>query len=178
VCNPPPGVFAPNTQFDIVTNISIPFSGSRGEVFNYVLDPGSKLPEYKVFVIDTMGIGHILATITDAPAAYIHTLFSTSNYVILIVWQADQGSPEKPTFNILDSLKAWDPKRKTLFCRLIMIIYPAYFIDCLLFISSDVIDKVRGGVIAKYTTDTFFAFHEVRYSILPLTIRILTSPSR
>jgi hypothetical protein len=36
---------------------------------------------YKVFKIDGNGKGTILATITDAPAAYIHTTFATERFV-------------------------------------------------------------------------------------------------
>jgi torulene dioxygenase len=77
-------------------------------------------PVYRVFEVNSLGSGSILATITDAPAAYIHSLFSTENYVILIIWQADFGKEtSKPYYNVLDNLKDWDPERKTLFCGLI-----------------------------------------------------------
>jgi torulene dioxygenase len=75
-------------------------------------------PEYNVFEINSSGKGNILATITDAPAAYIHSMFSTANYVILIVWQSDFGKvTSKPYYNVLDNIKDWDPERKTLFCE-------------------------------------------------------------
>lgn len=84
-----------------------------------MLDADATPPVYNVFEVNPLGKGIILATITDAPAAYIHSMFSTKNYVILIVWQSDFGKKtSKPYYNVLDNLKDWDPKRKTLFCRL------------------------------------------------------------
>ncbi|KAL7935145.1 carotenoid oxygenase [Trichoderma chlorosporum] len=117
-----------------------PAYGANGEIYNYIMDPTAKSPTYKVFRVDTNGVGQVLATITDAPAAYIHALFSTENYLVLIVWQADFGPTPKPTNNILDSLKPWDDSRQTLFY---------------------VISKANGTVMAKYTSDSFFAFHEI-----------------
>lgn len=115
-------------------------------------------PEYNIFEVNSSGKGNILATITDAPAAYIHSMFSTENYVILIVWQSDFGKKtSKPYYNVLDNLKDWDPERKTLFCGIKI----ALLLLILANISPDVVDKVKGGVVAKYTSETFFAFHEV-----------------
>lgn len=115
-----------------------PAYGSDGAIYNYVLDKTVSPPEYRVFGLEQpAGTGRILATITDAPPAYIHSLFSTANYLVLIVWQADYG---KKALTILGSLKPWDPQRKTLFY---------------------IIDKVKGGVVSKYISDdAFFAFHE------------------
>jgi torulene dioxygenase len=122
------------------------------------LDTTTTPPQYSVFEVNASGIGSILATIADAPPAYIHSLFSTENYVILIIWQADLGKKtSKPYYNVLDNLKDWDPERETIFCGSYQ--YP--FSDYLLILFPDVIDKAKGGVVAKYTTDTFFAFHEV-----------------
>jgi torulene dioxygenase len=89
----------------------------NGELYNYVLNATSIPPVYRVFEINSTGTGRILATIEDAPPAYIHSTFSTDNYVILIVWQADFGPTPKPTYNILDSLKPWNPDRDVLFCK-------------------------------------------------------------
>ncbi|RBR25042.1 uncharacterized protein FIESC28_02166 [Fusarium coffeatum] len=80
----------------------------------------------------------IIANITDAPPAYIHSLFHTEKHIILVVWQADFV---KRATNIVESIRAWDPDRKTLFY---------------------VIDPAKGGVVAKYESeDAFFAFHEI-----------------
>jgi torulene dioxygenase len=118
---------------------SHPAYGSDGSIYNYVLNKTSSPPEYMVFGIDhATGNGKILATVTDAPPAYIHTLFGTKNHLILIIWQADFGI--KAT-TIVGSLLPWNPERKTLFY---------------------VIDKKHGGVISKYISDNaFFAFHRV-----------------
>ena len=120
------------------------FSGSHpawdsdGSIYNYVLSKTST-PEYTVFGLNhTNGHGSILATIADAPPAYIHSIFGTENYVILIIWQADIGIKAN---TIVGSLLPWNPHRKTLFY---------------------VVDKKNGGVISKYTSnEAFFAFHRV-----------------
>ncbi|KAM0189149.1 hypothetical protein ACHAPI_010168 [Fusarium lateritium] len=110
-----------------------------GAVFNYVLDLGQEKPVYRVFgIYPPEGKTKIVANITDAPPAYIHSLFHTEKHVILVVWQADFT---KKATNILDSIGEWDSDRKTLFY---------------------VIDPVKGGVVAKYESeDAFFAFHEI-----------------
>jgi hypothetical protein len=36
--------------------------------------------------------------------------------------------------------------------------------------ASDVVDKTKGGIISKYKSDTFFAFHEVRNSFFGFTM--------
>lgn len=85
-----------------------------GELYNYYMNVTTR--EYKVFAVNNKGVGRILATITDAPPAYIHSIFSTKNYVILVVWQADLDT-NKDFFNLLDTFLPWDPKREALFCK-------------------------------------------------------------
>ncbi|KAK3612942.1 hypothetical protein LTR22_028376, partial [Elasticomyces elasticus] len=92
---------------------SHPAFGSDGSIYNYLLDLSAQPPTYRVFgVSPETGVGTILANITDAPPAYLHSLFSTANHLILIVWQADIG---KEATTLLGSLLPWDPARKTLF---------------------------------------------------------------
>ncbi|OTB15691.1 hypothetical protein K445DRAFT_22630 [Daldinia sp. EC12] len=67
-------------------------------------------PTYKIFGVGPTGELNVLAVITDAPAAYIDTLFRTENYLILIVWQADFKQQGK---DLLSTLGPWDPDRKT-----------------------------------------------------------------
>lgn len=108
-------------------------------IYNYVLDTSAKPPVYHVFGITSPeGETNIIANITDAPPAYIHSMFHTEKHVILIVWQADFT---KAGESVLTSIGPWNPERKTLFY---------------------VIDPVNGGVISKYESeDAFFAFHEI-----------------
>lgn len=118
-----------------------PAIGENGEVYNYILDLATETPVYQVFGILPGGHGKVLANITDAPPAYIHSIFSTENYVVLIVWQADFGPPPTESTPILDFIQDWDPER------------PVFFY---------VVSKTGEGVVAKYTFPTsFFAFHEV-----------------
>jgi len=97
-------------------------SGSNGELYNYVFDLAAPTATYGVFEIDKTGAGRIIANITDAPMAYIHSMFSTEHYLVLIVWQADYDNT-KATYNIADSLKPWNSTRQTLFCKLYTIIF-------------------------------------------------------
>lgn len=117
-----------------------PGIGPNHEVYNYILDFQAEPPVYQVFAIEADGRGRILANITDAPPAYIHSVSSTENYVIQIIWQSDLGPPPEEGAPILDFIQPWDPERRTLFY---------------------LIDKKNGGVVAKYTAPAFFAFHEV-----------------
>lgn len=119
-----------------------PAIGDNGEVYNYILEMTTSPPLYQIFGIDSSGQGKVLANITNTPPAYIHSLFSTSNHLILIVWQADLGSPASEASSIVDMIQPWDPSR------------PVHFY---------VVPKTGdGGVIAHYTFPIpFFAFHEV-----------------
>jgi torulene dioxygenase len=91
-------------------------SGSNGELYNYVFDLAAPSATYSVFEIDKTGTGRIIANITDAPMAYIHSMFSTEHYIVMIIWQADFDNT-KVTYNIADSLKPWNSTRQTLFCK-------------------------------------------------------------
>lgn len=116
-----------------------PFMGTDGSIYNYLLDMSLETPAYRVFGIQPPnGEAKILANITDAPPAYVHSLFGTQNHLILIVWQADFVKPGK---TLMESIGSWDPERKSLFY---------------------VIDRVNGGVVAKYESkEAFFAFHQI-----------------
>ena len=116
-----------------------PVMGPNGEIYNYVLDLEAQPPVYRVFgILPPNAETTIMANITDAPPAYIHSLFGTEKHLILIVWQADFTQPGR---TVLESVGPWDPERNALFY---------------------VIDRVKGGLVAKYEApDTFFAFHEI-----------------
>ncbi|KAK4551912.1 hypothetical protein LTR86_010813 [Recurvomyces mirabilis] len=132
-----------------------PAHADDGTIYNYVLDTSVDPPEYRVFGVDPFtGRGRILATINDAPAAYLHSIFNTANYIILIVWQADLV---KPATTLLGALGKWDPSRKTVFY---------------------VIDRVDGGVRAKYiSSDAFFAFHSINSYETPAGDIIIDLPT-
>ena len=118
-----------------------------GEFFNFVLSFG-RTPTYTLFKLtpptkETTAASQILAKITDAPAAYIHSVCLTKKYFVFCVWQADlkmNGAAIPYHKNIIDSLKEWNPNRK-----------------CLWYI----VDRNGAGVIRKYESETFFAFHHV-----------------
>ncbi|MCJ1478615.1 hypothetical protein MMC13_007296 [Lambiella insularis] len=116
-----------------------PAHASDGSLYNYVLDTSTKPPVYRIFGIEPPNSqARILANITDAPPAYLHSVFNTLDHIILIVWQADLAHPGK---TVLTSLGPWDPKRKTLFY---------------------VVDRHGGGIVSKYEAEeTFFAFHQI-----------------
>ncbi|KAF5008938.1 hypothetical protein FDECE_4801 [Fusarium decemcellulare] len=114
-----------------------PYLTKDGFIYNYLLDMSAKPPVYRIFGIQPpSGEATIVANITDAPPAYIHSLFGTEHHLILIVWQADLVKPGK---TLMESIGPWRPERKTLFY---------------------VIDRVKGGVVSKYESEeAFFAFH-------------------
>ncbi|KAF5021103.1 hypothetical protein F66182_6862 [Fusarium sp. NRRL 66182] len=116
-----------------------PVHGGDGSIYNYLLDMSEEPPTYHVFGIQPpSGRAKILASITEAPPAYLHAMFGTLRHLILIIWQADIVKPGR---TILESLGEWDPDRKTLFY---------------------VIDRARGGVVSKYESEeAFFAFHQI-----------------
>ncbi|CAH0023697.1 unnamed protein product [Clonostachys rhizophaga] len=90
-----------------------PVHSSDGSLYNYVHDLSSSPPAYRVFGIHPpSGETQILANITDAPPAYIHSLFGTEQHIVLIIWQADFTQEAN---NIVDSIGPWDPERKALF---------------------------------------------------------------
>ncbi|KAH8656325.1 carotenoid oxygenase [Ilyonectria robusta] len=116
-----------------------PYIAHDGALYNYHLDLTAQPPVYSIFGIQPpSGECKILATITDAPAAYIHALFGTEDHLIHVVSQADYVKPGK---TVLDSIGPWRPERKTLFY---------------------VVDRVKGGVVSKYESEeAFFAFHQI-----------------
>lgn len=117
-----------------------------GDVFNYNLTLGRKNGVYRIFqVVKATGKTEILATITDAPGAYIHSFFLTPRYVVFCVWgayYAHSGLKMLYHKNIIDAIEPFDPTRKNTW----------YVIDR---------TDARRGVISSHTSDGFFAFHSV-----------------
>lgn len=116
-----------------------------GDVFNYNLSTG-KTAIYRIFQISaSTQKTTILATITDAPPAYLHSLFLTEKHVILCVWgshYALRGLSLLWHRNILDSIAPVDPAKPCLW----------YVIDR---------TPANQGVLATYTSPPFFSFHTV-----------------
>ena len=118
-----------------------------GELFNFVLKPGGT-PTYVLFKLtpptkDEPAGHQILVSITDAPAAYVHSVCLTKKYFIFGVWQADyymKGATILYHKNITQAFKSWDPNRKALWY---------------------IVDREQGGIVRKYESDTFFAFHHI-----------------
>lgn len=83
------------SQKDLDPSLSGPLAAAHaktdpvtGDVFNYNLNFGNKVA-YRVFRVSaSTGKTTILAKITDAEAAYIHSLFLTENHVILCMWNS------------------------------------------------------------------------------------------
>ncbi|KAF9270537.1 carotenoid oxygenase [Marasmius fiardii PR-910] len=113
------------------------------EYYNYSLTLGPK-PTYKIFKIKgDSGDIEILTEIKDAPPSYIHSFAITSKYVVLIIWQAHisgYGLPILYHKNVAQAIAKWNPDLDSVFY---------------------VIDKKKGGVVAKYTTPPFFCFHQL-----------------
>ncbi|KAH0839502.1 carotenoid oxygenase [Lanmaoa asiatica] len=115
-----------------------------GDIFNYNLALG-RHQTYKIFRVSAAtGKTDILATITDAPGAYLHSSLITENYFILCVWGSHYswgGAKIVWEKNILDAIAPFDPSKKALWY---------------------VVDRKHGkGVVAKYECDPFFCFHTI-----------------
>jgi torulene dioxygenase len=112
-----------------------------GEFFNYNLDIG--LPStYRVFrVSPATGETDILATIMDAPPAYLHSFFLTENCIVLCIWGSHftVGAKLMESKNFFEAIDDVDPTKPTQWY---------------------VIDRKHGkGVLSKYEGDAFFCFH-------------------
>ena len=117
---------------------------ATGDVFNYNLTLGRQ-STYKIFRVSAdTGRTDILATITDAPGAYLHSSLITENYFILCVWGSRfswGGAKILWEQNILDAIAPFDPSEKALWY---------------------IVDRKHGkGVVAKYECDPFFCFHTI-----------------
>jgi len=115
-----------------------------GDVFNYNLALG-RPTTYKIFRVSAdTGRTDILATITDAPGAYLHSSLITENYFILCVWGGRfswGGAKILWEMNMLDAIAPFDPSEKALWY---------------------IVDRKHGkGVVAKYESDPFFCFHTI-----------------
>ncbi|KAF3481068.1 carotenoid cleavage dioxygenase 1 [Arthroderma uncinatum] len=119
-----------------------------GDIYNFNLEMGPTTT-YRVFSVSrSTGKTSILATITSASAAYIHSIFLTENYVILCVWNSffvAHGLKILWTRNILDAIGEYDPSRPAKW----------YVID------RRTPENGGQGVVATYESDAFFCFHSV-----------------
>ncbi|KAK2877097.1 hypothetical protein FQN49_001420 [Arthroderma sp. PD_2] len=119
-----------------------------GDVYNFNLEFGFT-PTYRVFGVSRLtGKTSILATITDASPAYIHSIFLTENYVILCVWNSffvAHGLKILWTRNVLDAIGEYDPSRPAKW----------YVVD------RRTPENGGQGVVATYESDPFFCFHSV-----------------
>jgi torulene dioxygenase len=115
-----------------------------GDIFNYNLSLGYRAT-YKVFCVNAAtGETALLATIMNADAAYLHSLFLTENFVILCVWGSHfalGGTKILWEKNILDVIAEFDPSKKT-----------KWF----------VVDRHHGkGLVAQFESSPFFCFHTI-----------------
>lgn len=117
-----------------------------GDVFNYNLDFG-RVSTYRLFRVSaSTGKTSILATFHHAPA-YLHSLFLTENYVVLCVWNSFYKAGGASILwhqNLLDAM-VWDGKTPT-----------TWFV-----IDKKPTEEGGKGVVAKYTSDAFYAFHSI-----------------
>lgn len=115
-----------------------------GDVFNYNLTVG-KHPTYRVFKVYKCGKAVVLATIRDAPPAYLHSFFLTKKYLILCVWNshlAYRGSALLWEKNIIDAIAPFDASKKARW----------YVIDR---------TSYQDGILGVYESEPFFAFHTI-----------------
>ena len=117
---------------------------ATGDIFNFNYELAYK-GVYRVFkVCRGNGKTVILATIHDAPAAYIHSFFLTKKYIILCVWNSHLSYAGYGVLwhkNIMDALKYEESKKARFY----------------------VIDRTESmnGVVGVYESEAFFAFHTI-----------------
>ncbi len=117
---------------------------ATGDWFNFNLETGP-VTKYRVFRVNAAtGQADILATITSAKAAYIHSFFLSEKYVVLCVPSTHYkacGARILWERNVLEAIKPFDLARKT-----------QWF----------VVDRHHGrGVVAEFESDAGFFFHSV-----------------
>ncbi|KAF2448415.1 hypothetical protein P171DRAFT_440796 [Karstenula rhodostoma CBS 690.94] len=137
-----PGFARNSTNFGPMVNLVITSDG--GNALQQI-DPVTLEP-IELFIYDGPGFSNPGSTLTSAHPG-IGPNHEVYNYILdiqaeppmyqVFAIEADGREEGAP---ILDFIQPWDPERLTLFY---------------------VIDKKNGGVVAKYTAPTFFAFHEV-----------------
>ncbi|OJD19576.1 hypothetical protein AJ78_00433 [Emergomyces pasteurianus Ep9510] len=119
-----------------------------GDVYNFNLQLG-KCPIYRIFHVSAVtGKTSILATITNARAAYLHSFFLTENYVILCVWNSFYTAGGLAILwhkNIIDAIADYDPSKPATW----------YVID------RRPADRDGKGLVATYRSDPFFCFHTI-----------------
>ncbi|EFR04243.1 carotenoid cleavage dioxygenase 1 [Nannizzia gypsea CBS 118893] len=125
-----------------------------GDVYNFNLEFGMT-PTYRVFTVSrSTGKTSILATITNATPAYIHSIFLTENYVVLCVWNsffAANGVKILWTRNILDAIGEYDPSRPAKW----------YVVD------RRTPENGGRGLVASFESNPFFCFHSVNAYEVP-----------
>ncbi|EQL34789.1 hypothetical protein RJZ90_000030 [Blastomyces dermatitidis] len=121
---------------------------ATGDVYNFNLELG-KCPIYRIFHVSAAtGKTSVLATLTNARAAYLHSLFLTEHYVILCVWNSYFTAGGLAILwhkNIVDAIADYDPSKKSTW----------YVID------RRPTDQGGRGLVATYKSDPFFCFHTV-----------------
>lgn len=113
-----------------------------GDIYNYNLEMGPSI-KYRVFkTCPGTAETSILATVQGIRGAYIHSLFLTSDFVVLCIWPSffnGTGLQIIWNRNILDALDQWSPTSSATWL---------------------VIDRKNGlGVVKRFTSPGFFAFH-------------------
>ncbi|KAL4877342.1 carotenoid oxygenase [Aspergillus karnatakaensis] len=121
------------------------FDTATGDAYNYNLDIG-RYATYRIFRTSAQtGQTEIIATITgpDVKAAYLHSFFLSTDYVILCIWPALYGA---------GGLKLlWERN-----------IADALHFDHNVQARWYVVDRLHGkGVVATYVSPAFFSFHTV-----------------
>ena len=139
---------AMTTQTDIDPRLTGTYSASHhrtdpltGDVFNYNLDVDNGQSQYRIFTIrKATGETSILAQFKASPA-YIHSLFLTTDYVILCVWNFHFTPTETPGFNIFGTVDEFNPD------------IPSKWY---------VVDRTgKLGVVAIFDGPAFFSFHTI-----------------
>ncbi|CAD6581797.1 MAG: hypothetical protein CYPHOPRED_001711 [Cyphobasidiales sp. Tagirdzhanova-0007] len=116
-----------------------------GALYNYIMNIAQSKPQYHVFELRESGV-RILATTSDIPPTYMHSLQATHRYIsespftFLTLWDAEL-IPWKMAWHgyFYPGIKPPTGK-KTTFC---------------------LFDRIKGGFVAKFEGPNFFAFHTI-----------------
>lgn len=120
------------------------YDPENGDVFNYNLAFGV-CSTYRIFKTSrSTGETEILATITNLPAAYIHSFFLTKDFVILCVWSSHFAAGGVKLLwerNVVDAIGSFNPNSQAKWM---------------------VVDRRHGkGLVATFESPAMFSFHSV-----------------
>ncbi|KAL8276425.1 hypothetical protein RQP46_011177 [Phenoliferia psychrophenolica] len=128
--------FHPSLDGQMAASHAIHYDGA---LYNYNLNVKRRIPQYHVFELRESGV-RILATVTDLPPTYMHSIQATERYIILTLWDGEVWGPSIGWHGNFYASMLPPTGRSTLFC---------------------VFDRLNGGEVARFEGPNCFAFHTI-----------------